>query len=263
MSDSLTGGGSGGARLPPESVGALLAAHGPAAALDQLGGRALVELEQHGSTTVEAVVVEGDLRMSGMILKEAVQPSLFARFIVGFTEAVRALARSSDGWFDKFTGDGFVAFWVYPPADGPNLIRLCEFCQTVLPAADSLLVNLRRNSRNFPAAAGLSLGIDAGPCELVRVGSALTVVGGPVVGASRMVASASAKATLVNVQLGQRMEQVAPALSSLGVEVERTVARTKEYPEGQEAYLLRFATHEAGDWSSVGAKPDRESSLAN
>ncbi|HYK93579.1 MAG TPA: hypothetical protein VEY07_06015 [Thermoplasmata archaeon] len=223
-----------------DALGPLLTVHGPPSARDHLGPRALAELERGGSTSVHAVVVVGDLRMSSMILKEAVRPALFARFIVGFTEAVRALAHASDGWFDKFTGDGFIAFWMYPPGGDPDIDTLCEFCQTVLPASDSLVQNLRRNSRNFPTAAGLALGIDSGACELVRVGGALTLVGSPVVGATRMVACAPAQDALVNLQLGTHLEAESARLASSGISLERTVARTKEYPEGQEAYRLRF-----------------------
>lgn len=249
-------GGESGARRDLSSA---LDAHGPPAARGQLGPSRLEELGRAGSTGIEAAVVVGDLRMSTLILREAVQPSLFARFIVGFTEAVRELARTSDGWFDKFTGDGFIAFWIYPQAAAPDLDRLLDFCQTVLPAADTLLLNLRRNSRNFPTGAGLSLGIDAGPCELVRVGGALTVVGSPIVGATRMVECARAKETYVNVQLGERFERALDRLSGTGVRLERTVARTKEYPAGQEAYRLEFLprpTH--GEETRAGGPPDAE-----
>jgi len=193
-----------------------------------------------GSTAVEAIVVVGDLRMSTLVLKEAVQPSIFARFIVGFTEAVRALANASGGWFDKFTGDGFVAFWI-PPRNRPTDIgTIPDFCRTVFSAADALLTSLRQNSRNFPAGTGLSIGIDAGPCELVRVGELVTIVGSPIVGATRMVAGASAHQTILNVYLGSALERDTVTLESAGIRLNRKVVRTKEYPKGQEAFELVF-----------------------
>jgi class 3 adenylate cyclase len=159
---------------------------------------------------------------------------------VGFTEAVHGLANAGGGWFDKFTGDGFVAFWILP-GDQPVVAgEIPEFCRSVLPAADSLLANLRRNSRNFPAGTGLSLGIDAGPCELVRVGNLLTIVGSPIVGATRMVASAAAHQTILNVYPGSALERDRETLEAEGIRLDRTVIRTKEYPEGQEAFELVF-----------------------
>ncbi|MCI4361537.1 MAG: hypothetical protein L3J91_07505, partial [Thermoplasmata archaeon] len=192
------------------------------------------------STEVDATVVVGDLRLSSLVLKEAVQPALFARFIIGFTEAVRGLANARDGWFDKFTGDGFIAFWIDRAPPSGDRVRVPQFCQTVMPAAETLITNLRRNSRNFPLGVGLSLGIDSGPCQLVLVGDSLTVVGGPIVGASRMVAGARARQTLVNIYLGEALEREKGRLTEEGIRIERTSVRTKEYPEGQEAFELIF-----------------------
>lgn len=219
---------------------------GPPDARAQLSDEAIEELLRMGSTPIEAVVVVGDLRMSSLVLKEAIQPSLFARFIVGFTEAVRGLANASGGWFDKFTGDGFVAFWIPPKSSPVDATNIPEFCRTVLSAADALLSNLRRNSRNFPAGTGLSIGIDAGPCELVRVGELVTLVGSPIVGASRMVAGAAAHQTILNIHFGSALEREASTLASDGIRLVRTVVRTKEYPEGQEAFELVFPSSPLG-----------------
>ena len=220
---------------------AIAVRQGPPGAQEQLSAEAIDELLTLGSTSVEAIVVVGDLRMSTLVLKEAIQPATFARFIVGFTDAVRGLANAYGGWFDKFTGDGFVAFWVLPKERPVDPGKIPEFCRTVLSAADSLLANLRRNSRNFPAGAGLSIGIDAGPCELVRVGELVTVVGSPIVGATRMVTGASAHQTILNVYLGSVLEEDPATLRSAGIRLDRTVVRTKEYPDGQEAFRLEFA----------------------
>jgi class 3 adenylate cyclase len=220
---------------------ALLSRHGPDDARARLGDEAVANLLTDGSTPIEADVVVGDLRMSAIVLREAVKTSLYARFIIGFTEAVRSLANESGGWFDKFTGDGFVAYWVRPVGEDAGIDDVPEFCRAVLPAAESLIANLRRNSRNFPVGVGLSLGADSGPCELVLVGGALTLVGSPIVGATRMVAGAEANRTLVNVYLGEKFKRDGKRLAETGIRVERTSVSTKEYPRGQVAYELVFS----------------------
>jgi class 3 adenylate cyclase len=225
-----------GVTAPSAALDALLARHGPADGVRQLGPAALEDLQTRGSTPVEAAVVVGDLRMSAFVLKEAVRPALYARFIIGFTEAVRSLANARQGWFDKFTGDGFVAFWLEQPGASPGVTLVPPFCQALMPAAETLISNLRRNSRNFPVGVGLSLGVDSGPCELVKVGDSLTVVGSPIVGATRMVSCARARQTLVNVYLGEALEHAQDRFLDAGVRVERTSVKTKEYPEGQEAF---------------------------
>jgi class 3 adenylate cyclase len=216
------------------------ARHGPEGGRDQLARASLDELRSRRSVEVNATIVVGDLRLSALVLKEAVRPELFARFIIGFTEAVRTLAKRRGGWFDKFTGDGFIAFWIHGSDPTRELALVPQFCQSVMPAAEVLISNLRRNSRNFPVGMGLSLGVDAGPCHLVQVGDSLTVVGSPIVGATRMVSGARAHQTLVNIYLGEALEQAKDRLVVDGIRVDRTSVRTKEYPEGQEAYELVF-----------------------
>ena len=224
---------------PDTALEESFARHGPPDARSQLTPDAIRSLVEEGSTSVNAAVVVGDLRMSGLLIREAVSASLFARYIIGFTEAVRGLATNFEGWFDKFTGDGFIAFWIYRDAD--EIVHTVPgFCQSVMPASDKLIDNLKRNSRNFPVGVGLSIGIDAGPCELVRVGAAITIVGGPIVGATRMVSGARAGQTLINVGLGTTFERQKDLLAAFGARISRQVVPTKEYPQGQEAYGLEF-----------------------
>ena len=157
-----------------------------------------------------------------------------------FTEATRSLVQSREGWFDKFTGDGFIVFWIGSLRPEFLLETVPGFCQEVRGAAGKLIDGLRRNSRNFPAGVGLSIGIDAGTCELVWVGGSLTLVGSPIVGATRMAGSASAGETLANIHVGGLLEQARGSLADTRVGLERVTARTKEYPEGQEAYRITF-----------------------
>src|SRR4029453_7829895 len=40
----------------------------------------------------------------------------FASVMDRFVSSVRSGIRRSGGWFDKFTGDGFLAYWIVQPA---------------------------------------------------------------------------------------------------------------------------------------------------
>jgi hypothetical protein len=86
------------------------------------------------------------------------------------------------------------------------------------------------------------MGLDAGPGYLVQIGGELTIVGPPVVGAVRMVTAASRpREILANVFLGERvLEEQDGVYKGLGVRVEREHRPTKEYPQGQEVYVLSF-----------------------
>jgi len=239
----------------PTSLEAVLARHPPERVHSGLGEDARRELVSTGAASVQAVAVVGDLRLSGFVLREAVAPALFARFIVAFTEAVRSLSSDNDGWFDKFTGDGFLAFWLYPDDQHLPAEAVSDFCQSILPASEHLVSNLRRNSRNFPVGVGLGLGLDAGPCELVRIGDSITVVGSPIVGATRMASGAGAGEAIVNIHLGDLLHRDPGTLRSRGLSLERAVIKTKEYPEGQEAFHLNL---QGGRRSDPVAHPGRE-----
>ncbi len=224
---------------PDPDLAEALTAHAPDGGAS-LSSEAIADLAANRSTPVEATVIVGDLRLSTFLLKESVQPAVFARFLVGFTEATRGLVQARAGWFDKFTGDGFIVFWIGAPEPERFLETVPEFCQEVRGASAKLIDGLRRTSRNFPAGVGLSLGIDAGACQLVWVGRSLTLVGSPIVGATRMASSAVAGETLANIHVGDALERAGEGGGAARVAVERVTARTKEYPEGQEAYRLTF-----------------------
>jgi class 3 adenylate cyclase len=226
--------------MPAEVLEAVLARHGSPEARTTLADEARRELASTGSTSVHAVVAVGDVRLSGLVLREAVSSGMYARFVVGFTEAVRGIAGANLGWFDKFTGDGFVVFWLYPEQGTPPTEAVSEFCQSVLPASQMLVENLRKNSRNFPAGVGLGIGLDSGPCELVLMGDAITILGSPIVGATRMSSGARAGETIANIRLGSAFERGGEPPGAGGPAVAKIVVRTKEYPKGQEAYRLEF-----------------------
>jgi class 3 adenylate cyclase len=176
-----------------------------------------------------------------------------------FVSSVRQGIRSSGGWFDKFTGDGFLAYWIAQA--GPPDEYEERFVQTAGEVAHtaSVLVDLfhtrvledfRANSRNLSAGVGLSMGLDAGPGYLVKIADELTLVGSPVVGAVRMVTAASQPQEIVaNVFLGERLRDGQDGVyEALGVAVRREFRPTKEYPKGQEVYALTFGRD--------GSKPD-------
>src|SRR5947207_8236305 len=197
---------------------------------------------------IQMFVMAADIRESTTLMKEAVRFERFALVMDKFVTSVRRGIRSSGGWFDKFTGDGFLAYWIVQPAPPDEYEE--RFVQTTGDIAHTahtlidlfhrrVLEDFRTNSRNLSAGVGLSIGLDAGPGYLVKIADELTIVGSPVVGAVRMVTAAGPREIVANVYLGERLRDEQDGVyEALGVRVAREFRPTKEYPRGQEVYAL-------------------------
>jgi len=187
------------------------------------------------------IVLSADIRKSTFLMQESVSFRKFAQLMGRFIDRTATLIEESGGWFDKFTGDGFLAYWVQP-GDALVYAEVFTVCQTLLSTfKESGMDIFRKNCRNFPAGVGLSLGIDAGDAYMVTMAGDLTIVGPPVVGAVRMVdAAVQPWETVCNVFLGDPLyEDRARLLSEFQIEIRREYRKTKEYEE-QEVYPILF-----------------------
>ena len=208
-------------------------------------------------------VMAADIRESTMLMKEAVKFEQFAYVMDKFVSSVRQGIMRSGGWFDKFTGDGFLAYWIVQSSSKEGYDeRFVEAAGNMTHTSYSLvelfhrrvLEDFRANSRNLSGGVGLSMGLDAGPGHLVQIAGELTIVGPPVVGAVRMVnAASSAREIIANVYLGEHLsEQQGGVYQALGVTATREYRPTKEYPKGQEVYALTFERPESeGDGAAA------------
>jgi class 3 adenylate cyclase len=150
-----------------------------------------------GGTTCEAYVMSIDIRRSTDLMLKTRRPELFARFISELCGKILEIVITHNGVFDKFTGDGVLAFF-------PDFYSGLDAGYSVVAAADAAHHLFKRhydsNRQCFISIikdVGLGIGIDQGTVNLVRVGDGLTVVGTPVVYACRM-GAAPAGITLLN-----------------------------------------------------------------
>lgn len=205
---------------------------------------------------IQMFVMAADIRESTTLMKESVRFERFAQVMDKFVTSVRRGIRGSGGWFDKFTGDGFLAYWIVQGGSpSENEERFVQTAGDIAHTAHTLvdlfeqrvLEDFRSNSRNLSAGVGLSMGLDAGPGLLVKIADELTVVGSPIVGAVRMVTAASLPSEIVaNVYLGERLHAGQDGVyEALGVTATREFRPTKEYPKGQEVYSLTFRDPDA------------------
>ncbi len=207
------------------------------------------------TTPLQMFVMAADIRESTLLMKEAVRFEQFAKIMDKFVSAVRSGIGTPGGWFDKFTGDGFLAYWIAPSTPKEEYQRrFVEAAGNLAHTAHELielfhrrvLEDFRRNSRNLSDGVGLAIGLDAGPGFLVEIAGELTLVGPPVVGAVRMVNAASrSQEIFANVYLGEHLHDEQDWIyQALGMTARRESRPTKEYPKGQEVYVLTFRAAE-------------------
>jgi class 3 adenylate cyclase len=237
-------------RLDRDRLSGLLEAHAPPDWEERFRKEELIDAVSN-SSLIQMFVLAADIRESTMLMKEAVKFEQFAFTMDKFVSSVRQGITRSGGWFDKFTGDGFLAYWIVQSASKE------EYDESFVQAAGNMthtastlvdlfhkrvLEDFRANSRNLSGGVGLSMGLDAGPGCLVQIGGELTIVGPPVVGAVRMVTAATTPGEiLANVYLGEHLhEQQDDIYEALGMASTREYRPTKEYPKGQEVYALTF-----------------------
>ena len=204
--------------------------------------RAIVE-----RSAIETIVLTADIRRSAGILKESIDVLQYASVLDDFVGEFRTVLSYHGGWFDKFTGDGFICYWLVEKT-------FAEHLDTVLHFSASVMEHFRTyyypafvaNMRNVPSGIGLSVGVDAGPCHITPIAGDLTIVGSPIVGSVRMNSAAAEPYQMVlNAYAGSRLTEGQSTRSgklSEDLAYKATVGHicTKEYPSGQEAYTVEF-----------------------
>ncbi|HVR39510.1 MAG TPA: adenylate/guanylate cyclase domain-containing protein [Thermoanaerobaculia bacterium] len=155
--------------------------------------RALFERDQ----PCPAYVLSIDVRRSTELMLKARQPRLFAQFMTGLARQLRSIVISNYGVFDKFTGDGVLAFFpdFYSGVDA-GLFAL----QAAEQAHTAFVAHYQQHKHCFVSIlrdVGLGIGLDFGDVQVVQIATDLTVVGTPVVYACRM-SGADAGRTYVN-----------------------------------------------------------------
>jgi class 3 adenylate cyclase len=142
-------------------------------------------------------VLSIDIRRSTELMLKAKKPELFEKFIVNLCDKLVTTILNNYGIFDKFTGDGVLAFFpdFFSGKDSGLLaIKTALECHEIF--ADHYKLN-RDCFISILKEIGLGIGIDYGPTYLVKMNNSYTVIGSPVVYACRM-SGAKAGDTLLN-----------------------------------------------------------------
>jgi class 3 adenylate cyclase len=213
----------------------------------------LVDVLARWEDYFEVLIVVADIRRSTQMSLAAQDKHAFTKLILDFVDTAWGIIRENGGWWDKFTGDGFIAFWLIPRGDAKQAMDARESRAGVLGGVaamhsvfrDTVLPMLREISdASFPSDGGLVVGFDQGDVSLAVRTEDLLLLGPAIVEASRMADTASAGETIANVITGRELVESEDANQWVEAVAERRY--TKEFPEGksegQQVYLLKFKT---------------------
>lgn len=145
----------------------------------------------------DAFVMSVDIRRSTELMLKARKAEQFASFITTLCNDLIKSVLECNGVFDKFTGDGILAFFpefFSGPDAGYYTLLAADQCHK---AFQSRYHEYRRAFNSILTDTGLGIGVDYGTVQLVEMAGGLSVVGPPVVYACRM-GGAPAGKTLLN-----------------------------------------------------------------
>lgn len=159
------------------------------------------------ATSCKSVVVSIDIRRSTELMLKARQPEMFSRFITELSQKLSEVILSNFGVFDKFTGDGILAFFPQPYSGEHAIVRALKAAEECHKIFSEHYYESRSCFNVFIKDVGLGIGVDYGTVTLVNTRNELTVVGIPVVYACRM-GGAKAGQTLLNLPALEEIQRV-------------------------------------------------------
>jgi len=134
----------------------------------------------------EVVVLSIDIRRSTDLMLKAKIPEIYADFISELCKGLLNIVVANFGVFDKYTGDGIIAFFPYFFSGNDALLWAMK---SAFECHVFFADHYRRHRHCFISVLkdiGLGIGIDSGKAFLTRLKTQLLVVGIPVVYACRM-----------------------------------------------------------------------------
>ncbi len=158
----------------------------------------------------ETIVVIGDIRHSQELMEHAIDPEYFSIRMVNFLQDTRSILFSHGAIFDKFTGDGFVAYF-NESIRGENDLDWID-----------CFVGFLREHRKFcaghfqewkmtltllpPGPIGIGIGVDLGSVSFQHHEHHFVAIGAPIVWANRMATEAKAGEIIANNRLYERLK---------------------------------------------------------
>ncbi len=188
------------------------------------------------ASNTSSIIVVGDIRRSQDLMTYAVDHKNFSERMVQFIVKTRELIEKHGGFFDKFTGDGFIVYFneaVCRRVDLNYVESFLGFIEDEINFASPFFKEWERSIRKRPTAGiGLAIGADIGNIKFEDIQDHLVAVGEPIVWAARMASAAESQEVLVNNLLFAALD------GRIGLSFQGREGRTK----AGEAFLAQVMT---------------------
>jgi class 3 adenylate cyclase len=206
------------------------------------------------------IVVVGDIRRSQDLMTYAMDEQDFSKRMVEFISTTRSMLDEHGGFFDKFTGDGFIGYFNESICElyGSNYIdSFIGFIREFTCFCNSHFREWVKFVRKVPGqAVGLAVGADLGRVSFQSLNYHVVAVSESIVWASRMAAAAKAEEVLVNNLLYQTLCQrddlvfdsrEASTKSGEGFQAWKLGIKGKQLVSQDEVTARHGTKHKAGD----------------
>ena len=141
-------------------------------------------------SNTDTIVMVADIRRSQDLITYGLSPDFYREQIIGFLSEVRKILRENYGIYDKFTGDGFIAYFnqYVCEQEGCDYYEMTlDACEKIQSFSKQFFDNWSNKIRKIPVEPiGLSLGIDSGMVSYKDIEGQFFAIGDACVWATRM-----------------------------------------------------------------------------
>lgn len=150
----------------------------------------------------ESLILVADIRHSQDLMTYGINPDYYREKIIAFIDYVRAILKEHFAIYDRFTGDGFIAYFNEYLCDqeGKDYYQMMLMaCKKIVDFSNDFFPTWKKCLRKIPnEEVGLSMGIDSGRVSYKDIKNQLFAIGDACVWATRMSSVGKAGEIILN-----------------------------------------------------------------
>lgn len=158
-----------------------------------------LEVELSNSRTIAVV---GDIRKSQDLMTYSPSADYFRDMVIEFTQTSRKIIKDNYGIFDKFTGDGFLAYFnedVCEKANKNFIECFIKSSKEIMDFSNEHFTKWTKSIRKLPlGSSGLTIGADIGKIEYKEIEGHLFAIGDTIVWANRVCSAGKSNEVVLN-----------------------------------------------------------------